>query len=196
MCRSERAVIFFAACARYPHRARVRVVCVNFHPSGGTLRVHAPCARYPHHARVRVVCVNFPLRVAPCGCTLRVRALRTVHVSRRLQFIFSKRTLRSAPRLVSTLRVQNINPSGILTKIFLQKSKFSENLGQKPSGAGFTHATHVRAQYDVCKHVHMIVHIHSYATCAYVSQPKGFNLKFLLLKGGPCFFFENFQKQA
>ena len=35
-------------------------MCVNFHPSGGTLRVHAPCARSPHRASMRAP--------APCGC--------------------------------------------------------------------------------------------------------------------------------
>lgn len=42
----------------------------------------------------------------------------------------------------------------------------------------------------------MIVHIHSYATCAYVSQPKGFKPEILAFEGGTLLFFREFSKTS
>lgn len=59
-----------------------------------------------------------------------------------------------------------------------------------------TRDTRARTTRCTCVQACMCKHAHRHATCACVDKAKGFNLKLLLSKGLPCFFFEILRKTA
>lgn len=59
-----------------------------------------------------------------------------------------------------------------------------------------TRDTRARTTRCTCVQACMCKHAHRHATCACVDKAKGFNLKLLLSKGLPCFFFRDFTKNS